>query len=90
MEILYSLDFRWENTRQQSSALYSHYMGTALIIAGIKSVFYPWLQHIGNAIGSGFGDPQAASAGALGQSSSFCVLCRALGLEQYSWHPLDV
>lgn len=90
MEVLYSLDFRWENKRQQSSALYSHYMGTALIIAGIKSVLYPGLQHIGNAMRSGFGDPQAPSIRALGQPSSFCVLCRALGLEQYSWHPLDV
>lgn len=38
----------------------------------------------------GFGDPKAASIAALGQSGSFCVLCKALGLEQYSWHLLGV
>lgn len=83
--------FPWfQMWKQDSSHQHSHYMGTAVIIAGIKSEFYPWLQRFGNAMRSGFGDPQAASTETLGQSSLFCVLCRAPGLEQYPWHPLDV
>jgi len=59
-------------------------MDTALVEAATKCVFCPWLMHIVNAMRSGFGDPYATYIKGFEQAGSFCVLCRALELEQYS------